>query len=120
MIGASSYSNSVRSDGGAGVETATCVNSEETDDVPIVVQVDLPGVRLRGQPGHGPHLAEERVEKARAHGRPHVADRHAEAPGPALERGVVERLRCVFAMQTGRFAYPRSVYFLICCSAAGR
>src|SRR6266568_8259073 len=63
MIGACWYSNSVRSDGGAGVETATCVNSEETDDVPIVVQVDLPGVRLRGQPGHGPHLAEERVEE---------------------------------------------------------
>src|SRR5215472_12943292 len=52
---------------------------EEPDDVAILVQIDLPGIRRRRQPGHGSHLAEERIQEPRAEGRPHLSDGHPEA-----------------------------------------
>src|SRR5450756_1507872 len=64
--------------------------SEQADDAAgLDVDVDVDGSRPLGQARHGAHLAEQRVQVPGAGGRPDVADRHAVAARPALERRVV-------------------------------
>src|SRR5664280_2881368 len=65
------------------------VRLEESNDIPVRVNVDVLAGRVRRQARHGPHLAEERRDEARAGREMDLADRDAEARRATLQRWVV-------------------------------
>ena len=63
---------------------------EETNDTArLGVESDLPEARARAETRHGLHVAEDRIEEARACGKAHGTDRDREARRDTLKLRVV-------------------------------
>src|SRR5215471_5023359 len=74
--------------GTAGAGTAELPALRQPDDLAVGVQIDPRGRRVRRQPGHGPHLAADRVDEPGADRGADLPHRQRPAGRRALERGI--------------------------------
>lgn len=58
---------------------------EQPGHAAVLVNIHVRSGRIRRKTRHGPHLAQERIEESRAHGRAHLADIDAESPRTPLQ-----------------------------------
>ena len=72
----------------------------------LKIDVDVFSGRMAGQAGHGAHVADQRVDEARAHAGAHFRIGRVKPVGAPLSLGSWERLRWVLAMQMGRLPKP--------------